>query len=60
MAVPKLQLVFDPAADALLEDNPMALLIGMLLDQSNSNVDPFRVAPAALFTVELPPDPPMK
>jgi uncharacterized HhH-GPD family protein len=31
--VPKLQLVFDPAADALLDDNPMALLIGMLLDQ---------------------------
>ena len=31
--MPKLQLVFDPAADALLDDNPMALLIGMLLDQ---------------------------
>ena len=29
----KLQLVGDPAADALLDDNPMALLIGMLLDQ---------------------------
>jgi hypothetical protein len=28
-----LQLVGDPAADALLDDNPMALLIGMLLDQ---------------------------
>jgi hypothetical protein len=32
--VAKLQLVGDPAADALLEDNPMALRIGMLLDQS--------------------------
>jgi uncharacterized HhH-GPD family protein len=31
--VPKLQLVQDPEADALLEDNPFALLIGMLLDQ---------------------------
>jgi uncharacterized HhH-GPD family protein len=29
----KLQLVQDPAADALLDSNPMALLIGMLLDQ---------------------------
>ena len=29
----KLQLVQDPAADALLESNPFALLIGMLLDQ---------------------------
>ncbi len=28
-----LQLVQDPAADALLESNPLALLIGMLLDQ---------------------------
>jgi uncharacterized HhH-GPD family protein len=31
--VGKLQLVQDPAADALLEDNPFALLVGMLLDQ---------------------------
>jgi uncharacterized HhH-GPD family protein len=31
--VPKLHLVSDPAADALLDENPMALLIGMLLDQ---------------------------
>jgi uncharacterized HhH-GPD family protein len=31
--VAKLQLVQDPAADALLESNPLALLIGMLLDQ---------------------------
>jgi uncharacterized HhH-GPD family protein len=31
--VAKLQLVGDPAADALLDDNPMALLIGMMLDQ---------------------------
>jgi uncharacterized HhH-GPD family protein len=31
--VPKLQLVQDPAADALLESNPFALLVGMLLDQ---------------------------
>jgi uncharacterized HhH-GPD family protein len=31
--VPKLQLVQDPAADALLDDNPFALLVGMLLDQ---------------------------
>ncbi len=29
----KLQLAGDPAADALLDDNPLALLIGMLLDQ---------------------------
>ncbi len=32
----------------------------MLLDQSNSNVDPSRVALTALCTVELAPDPPMK
>ncbi|OBK22277.1 Fe-S cluster assembly protein HesB [Mycobacterium asiaticum] len=31
--MPKLQLVQDEAADALLEANPFALLIGMLLDQ---------------------------
>jgi uncharacterized HhH-GPD family protein len=31
--MPNLQLVQDPAADALLEANPLALLIGMLLDQ---------------------------
>jgi len=31
--VPKLQLVQDPAADALLDDNPFALLVGMLLDR---------------------------
>ena len=31
--MPNLQLTGDPAADALLDDNPMALLIGMLLDQ---------------------------
>lgn len=31
--MPKLQLVLDPAADALLESNPFALLVGMLLDQ---------------------------
>ena len=29
----KLSLVQDPAADALLEENPFALLVGMLLDQ---------------------------
>lgn len=29
----KLQLVQDPAADALLDANPLALLVGMLLDQ---------------------------
>ncbi len=29
----KLQLVQEPGADALLEDNPFALLVGMLLDQ---------------------------
>lgn len=33
VGVAKLQLVQDPAADALLESNPFALLIGMLLDQ---------------------------
>lgn len=31
--VPKLQLVGDPAVDALLSTDPFALLIGMLLDQ---------------------------
>ena len=31
--MPTLQLVQDPAADALLESNPFALLVGMLLDQ---------------------------
>jgi uncharacterized HhH-GPD family protein len=31
--VPNLQLVQDPAADALLASNPFALLVGMLLDQ---------------------------
>jgi uncharacterized HhH-GPD family protein len=31
--VPKLQLVQEPAADALLESNPFALVVGMLLDQ---------------------------
>ncbi len=31
--MPSLQLVQVPAADALLESNPLALLIGMLLDQ---------------------------
>jgi len=31
--VPKLQLVQEPAADALLDENPFALLVGMLLDQ---------------------------
>jgi len=31
--VAKLQLVQDPAADALLDSNPFALLVGMLLDQ---------------------------
>jgi hypothetical protein len=31
--LPQLQLVRDPAADALLDANPFALLVGMLLDQ---------------------------
>lgn len=31
--MPNLQLVQEPAADALLTENPMALLVGMLLDQ---------------------------
>ena len=31
--MPNLQLTGDPAADALLNDNPLALLVGMLLDQ---------------------------
>lgn len=31
--MPSLQLVQDPAADALLDENPFALLVGMLLDQ---------------------------
>jgi len=31
--VPKLQVVQEPAADALLDANPFALLVGMLLDQ---------------------------
>jgi hypothetical protein len=33
VTVQKLQLAQDPAADALLRDNPFALLVGMLLDQ---------------------------
>ena len=33
VGMPNLQLVQDPAADALLESTPLALLIGMLLDQ---------------------------
>jgi uncharacterized HhH-GPD family protein len=33
IAMPNLQLVQEPAADALLSENPMALLVGMLLDQ---------------------------
>jgi uncharacterized HhH-GPD family protein len=33
VTVPKLQLAQDPAADALLGDNPFALLVGMVLDQ---------------------------
>jgi hypothetical protein len=31
--VPKLQLVPEPAVDALLEANPFALLVDMLFDQ---------------------------
>jgi uncharacterized HhH-GPD family protein len=31
--VPRLQLAQDPSADALLDDDPFALLVGMLLDQ---------------------------
>ena len=31
--MPKLQLVQEPAADALLESSPFALVVGMLLDQ---------------------------
>jgi hypothetical protein len=31
--VPNLRLTGDPAADALLDDNPFALFIGVLLDQ---------------------------
>ncbi|MFV0495604.1 HhH-GPD-type base excision DNA repair protein [Mycobacterium sp.] len=31
--MPKLQLAQDPAADALLDSDPFALLVGMLLDQ---------------------------
>jgi hypothetical protein len=30
--MPKLQLVQDPSADAQLDDNPFASLVGMLLD----------------------------
>jgi uncharacterized HhH-GPD family protein len=33
VTVPKLQLAQDPAADALLSDDPFALLVGMVLDQ---------------------------
>jgi hypothetical protein len=32
VTVPKLQLAQDPASDALLGTNPLALLVGMLLD----------------------------
>jgi hypothetical protein len=45
--VAKLQLVGDPAADALLDDNPMALLIGLLLDQD-------RAMPKTLPVVDIP------
>jgi hypothetical protein len=38
--VPKLQLVQEPAADALLESNPFALVVGMLLDQQVPMVPP--------------------
>jgi hypothetical protein len=31
--VPNLRLAGDPATDALLDANPFALLVGMLLDQ---------------------------
>jgi len=31
--VPNLRLAGDPAADALLSENPLAVLIGALLDQ---------------------------
>lgn len=33
MRVPNLQLAGDPAADSLLDSNPFALVVGMLLDQ---------------------------
>jgi hypothetical protein len=46
--VPKLQLVQDPAADALLDENPFALLVGMLLDQ------PKRIAFLPEFTTKQP------
>jgi hypothetical protein len=36
VTVPKLQLAQDLAADALLGDNPFALLVGMLLDQHST------------------------
>jgi hypothetical protein len=38
--VAKLQLVQDPAADALLDSNPFALLVGMLLDHMNAMAAP--------------------
>jgi hypothetical protein len=34
--VPNQQYVQDPAADALLDANPFALLVGMLLDQQST------------------------
>jgi hypothetical protein len=41
--VSKLRLVQGPAADALLDDNPFALLVGMLLDQRKSiRIDIYR------------------
>jgi hypothetical protein len=43
-----LQLVQDSAADALLDDNPFALLVGMLLDQ------PRRIAWLPKFTTKQP------
>jgi hypothetical protein len=46
--VPKLQLVQDPDADALLDDNPFVLLVGMLLDQ------PKRIAWLPKFTTKQP------
>jgi hypothetical protein len=46
--VPNLRLAGDPAADALLNENPLALLIGALLDQ------PKRIACLPKFTTKQP------
>lgn len=52
--VPKLQLVGDTDADALLGADPFALLVGMLLDQQvNIRLQPWKVKRCALSSVPV-------